>query len=168
MSTPNQKKIILNRSSLDSKKGKVIIDADLIMLASSKLNLAGLRVYLYLLTIVPDTYNGIKNEKNTRIKEFELSPQAIENKYNIDHSCIRRGISNLIDKGYLIPMPNFSNTYQFIDILPEDKTLTPEDAEKIYTYTDLLEQSINSLKDSREEQLHKVAEKYVQTNHPWE
>ena len=161
MSSPNQKLVLIDRTPPNEQSGKIIIDSDSIMLAGSRLTHAGLMVYLYFLTQVPDTYSGIRNTKNKRRNLFEFSPQALENTYGFDHTSAQRGFKNLIEKGYLTPTKNKKNIYQFIDILPEDRLQTAEEYEEISIYEESLKDSINQLKAISEERKINAAKNYI-------
>ena len=74
----------------------------------------------------------------------------------------QRGIEDLISNGYLKLINDKLNLYQYIDILPEDRGQTYEEYEQVQDYAELLQNSINNLHQTRQEQLHEIAKKQVQ------
>lgn len=133
--------------------------------AYNRLTYVGIGVYMYICCQVPHSYNGKKNEKNNRVRPFELSPQAISNFTGMARSSVQKGIQNLIDNKYIYCIDEQRQLYQFIDVIPEDKPQTVEEHEKVQQYS--LENSLLQLQEKRDQQLHQIAKNTIQ-QYGWE
>lgn len=161
MAVPNQKNVLINRTHAKQTKF-FIIDQEQYFSAANRLTLSGMKVYMYLQMQVPDTWNEQKNKDNLRNKPFELSPQDISNKTQMNAKSAQRGIEDLISNGYLKLINDKLNLYQYIDILPEDRGQTYEEYEQVQDYVELLQNSINNLHQTRQEQLYEIAKRQAQ------
>lgn len=163
MSVPKQKIVLINRTTPAQEK-YFKIDQELYFLAASRLNKSGLLVYMYFIAQVPNTWDGIKNQSNKRAGAYEISTRHISEVINSDIKTATRGIEDLINNGYLKLLKG--NLYQFIDILPEDKTQTIEEYEELQDYESMLTLSMNEMKAQRQNQLIDIAKKYKQDEQP--
>ena len=154
MSVANQKVVFINRTTPKNKK-YFKIDQQLFFAANARLNQAGMTMYMYFMTLVPDSYDNIPNKDNNRLKPFELSSYYAAEVIGKDIKTVQRGINNLIEKGYLIQRKE--NIYQFIDILPEDKSLTEKESEKVLDYTKELNDNLIQLRQERKIQLKNIS-----------
>lgn len=136
MSVENQKLSYIDRTT-PKDSDYIKLDSKTYFDAARRLTPAGLSVYMYFFTVVPDTWDGNINQKNTREHPFELSSSAIAEKIQKDTRTVQRGINDLIEKGYLVLYKG--NRYRFRDILPEDKVLNKEEATEFISYKDELE-----------------------------
>ncbi len=64
--------------------------------------------------------------------QFEFSPQQIEQQFGLPYNTVRDNIKRLIDKGFLVPIKEGSNIYDFYGelcacqpIIPQKKTTIP-------------------------------------------
>ena len=154
MSVANQKVVFINRTTPKNKK-YFKIDQQLFFAANARLSQAGMTMYMYFMTIVPDSYDNIPNKDNNRLKPFELSSSYAAEVIKKDVKTVQRGINNLIENGYLIQRKE--NIYQFIDILPEDKSLTEQETEKVLDYTKELNDNLIQLQQERKIQLRNIS-----------
>lgn len=160
---PETKKIYIDRTRVTSG-GNIIAKGEAVLLAGKELGTYGaLMVYLYMLTIVPDTYEGEINKKNTRYKLYELSPQAIEDFCGLPIKTSQRGIDKLVEKGYLtLEIVNGEERYQFIDVLPKHKTQTPEEYKQVSDYKEEIRQRSEQMLSARQEQLRNIAQQSIE------
>lgn len=160
MAVSNQKLVVINKTT-PPNKNYFKLSQDLYFLANSRLTQAGMTVYMFFMTLVPDTWDGKVNKENTRQCMYELSTSYIAEITYKDTKTAQRGINDLIDKGYLISLGG--NQYQFIDILPEDKVQTIEEHEQVMDYQKALQSGMSLLNDTRQKQLQRIAEE----EYPW-
>ena len=154
MSVPNQRLVYIDKTTpRDSHYFK--IDQEIYFAANARLNQSGMVVYMYLMTLVPDSYDGKINPDNKRIHPFELSSSAAAEVTGKDTKTIQRGFDNLVANGYLIPRNG--NTYQFIDRVPEDRPQTLKEHEYVVSYQEELKNNLQLLQNERQEQLQQIA-----------
>ena len=158
MSVPNQKIVFIDRTSSSPSK-YIRIDSDLFFLAAKKLSKLGIICYGYFLSQTPYSRDGDKNRENTNKIPYEISTSAISNKTGISTDAARAGLQDLIDNKYLKLIRG--NFYQFIDILPEDKIMTPEEYEEKQNYEKIAEMGLNMVKENRQEHLKQVANQQI-------
>lgn len=130
---PNQNRVYLNRYDT---KGSYYVNFhkeytyDII----DDMTSGEMKVYFYLCSQVPDTYNGVKNQNCKRLAPFALSPQAIKNKYpSMDIKTIRNGIEKLIQKGFIKELS--PGIYQFDDIPLKYRSQTIKEHEELQNMT---------------------------------
>lgn len=128
--------------------------------AYNRLTYVGIGVYMYICCQVPNSYDGKKNEKNNRPRPFELSPQAISNFTGMPRSSAQKGIQNLVEQGYIYCIDEEANLYQFIDVLSDDKGMTPKEYEKVKQYN--LDDGLQKLSDKRDNELQGIARRINQ------
>jgi len=153
MSEPNQKFILINRSSA-AANNFFHFNHDIFFSAAKRLTLNGIRVFMYFMSLVPDSIDGVPFEKNTRNGFFELYTAKVAEVIGTNTQSVQRGINDLIANGYLTL--HKGNVYQFIDILPEDKTQTVDEHQKVMSYQDELHNSLKKLSTDRDEQLRNI------------
>lgn len=159
MSTSNQKITFIDKTSPPDKK-YFKIDHELYFSAAERLSKMGMICYMYFMSQVPHTWNGIKNKDNNRNAPYEISTAHIAEITGISGSSAKNGIADLIKNGYLKPLKG--NLYQFIDILPEDRLQTVEEHEEILEYEQMLKLSMDTLSNDRQEQLKNIALKNIE------
>ena len=165
MSEPNQKFILIDKTSV-SDKNFFYLNHETFFLAAKRLTLNGIRMYMYFMSLVPDSIDGVQNKKNTRTGYFELYTSKAAETMDISTQSVQRGTVELINKGYLVLRKG--NLYQFIDILPEDKLQSPEEHQKVLNYQEELANSLKIMSDQREEQLQEIAKTTLVNNEPRE
>ena len=165
MSVPKQKTVLINRTT-PPEKNYFKISHDMYFLAAAELTPAGLSVYMYFTTVVPDTWDGIKNKDNHRTKPYEISSSAIAEVIKKDTKTVQRGINDLINKGYLQLIKD--NVYQFIDILPEHRCQTPKEHEQVKEYESMILLSMDRMKTERQQQLKNISVNGVVKQFDWE
>ena len=152
MAVANQKLIMIDKTKTLS--GNFLrIDNDFIINANKRLTPTGFRVYLYLVTRAPNTFDGcIPNEKKGG-KPYELSPEDISKTFDCNKRAVQKAIEEMIAVGYLKLMSN-GYTYQFRDFLPEDHVITHEERIEIKDY---MNESLAEMKAEKSNQLHDIA-----------
>ena len=98
MAEKEQKMIWIDRHEAGSANYIKLKDVDFFS-AYNRLTYVGIGVYMYICCQIPNSYDGQKNEKNNRIRPFELSPQAICNFTGMPRSSAKKGIQNLVENG---------------------------------------------------------------------
>ncbi len=163
MSAPHQRFAYINRTRVNMKAPETsffTIYTDYYFLARNRIGtFNGMDAYIYFASRIPHTYNFIKNPDNKNERPIEISPQAMSNETGIDRTSCQRGINKLIEKGYLKLIRG--NTYQFIDILDEDKVQSPTEHQQVLKYEVTLEESMLIGQNTRQEQLKQIAENNV-------
>ena len=159
MSVPNQKLILIDKTST-KEKNFFLIPHEVLFAAMRRLTLNGIRVYTYFMSLVPDSIDGKENKNNIRNGYYELSTSHAAEIIGSDTKSVQRGVEDLIKNGYLISRGG--NKYQFIDMLPEDKTQTPEEHEKINTYQEELRNSLQLMSGGRDNQLKQIARRTLE------
>lgn len=154
MSVPNQRLVYIDKTT-PRNNHYFKIDQEIFFAANARLSQAGMTVYMYLMTLVPDSYDGKINPDNKRIHPFELSSSDAAEVTGKDTKTIQRGFNNLVEKGYLIPRNG--NTYQFIDRVPEDKPQTWQEHEYVTNYQQELKNNLQLLENERQKQLQQIA-----------
>lgn len=161
MPTTIAKNVFINRTT-PSEKHYFKINQDIYFLASSRLNKSGMTVYMYLMSLVPSSWDFKPNKDNNRRAPFSLMTNYAAQATFTDVKTIQRGINNLIEVGYLIERKD--NLYQFIDILPEDKIPNDTDNEKINNYEEDFAFSLQQLNEENENHLKNIAEMRAKSN----
>ena len=88
-----------------------------------------LKVYFYLCSQIPNTYDG-KNNPDCKRGPFVLSPQAVKNAYpSMDIKTIQSAINKLIDKEFIKEIR--PNLYQFDDLPLKYRSKTVQEHEEI-------------------------------------
>lgn len=163
MSAPNQKLAYLNRTriNMNTPTGNYFtMYTEYYFLARKRIEtLNGMDAYVYFASRIPHTYDFIKNKDNKNTRPFEISPRAMADLTGLDISSCRRGIEQLMKKGYLKLLKG--NTYQFTDILSEDMSQTPEEHQQVLQYEVSLEESLLMNQNARQEQLKQIAENSI-------
>lgn len=154
MSVPNQKFILIDRTK-SSETGFFHFNHEIFFLAAKRLSLNGIRVFMYFMSLVPDSIDGIINSSNKRTGFYELYTSKAAEAIGILTKDVQRGVENLIEKGYLIKRKG--NLYQFIDILPEDKMQNQEEHKQVINYQEELKNSLNDISKNRNKQLQLIA-----------
>lgn len=137
------------------KKNFICLSNELFFDAFNRLNKSGIGVFMYLCSQIPNTYNGEINTENTRRAPYELSPVAIHNATGMPITTARDGIQNLIDSGFAVLENKDWNIYTFYDVLPENKSLSVEENERVEHYN--FNNHLEEMKKRREEQLYNIA-----------
>lgn len=155
MSVPNQRLIYIDKTTPQINH-YFKIDQEVFFAANARLSQAGMTVYMYLMTLVPDSYDGKINPDNKRVHPFELSSSDAAEVTGKDTKTIQRGFNNLLENGYLIPRNG--NTYQFIDRVPEDRPQTQKEHEYVMSYQQELKNNLQLLENERQKQLQQIAQ----------
>ena len=98
---PNQKRILIKRNKIDSRKTFLTIQGENLEAAMNKLNGTALKLYLYL-AMNRDGY------------ELAFSPQYFADKFNTSLNSARDAVQILIKEGFLIMRKG--NSYDFNEI----------------------------------------------------
>ena len=98
---PNQKRILIKRNKIDSRKTFLTIQGENLEAAMNKLNGTALKLYLYL-AMNRDGY------------ELAFSPQYFADKFNTSLNSARDAVQILIKEGFLIVRKG--NSYDFNEI----------------------------------------------------
>ena len=98
---PNQKRILIKRNKIDSRKTFLTIQGENLEAAMNRLNGTALKLYLYL-AMNRDGY------------ELAFSPQYFADKFNTSLNSARDAVQILIKEGFLIMRK--SNSYDFNEI----------------------------------------------------
>lgn len=101
MSVPNQKIVNIKQVKRNSENIYAMMNVEALQQAMADLKECGLKMWLY--------FN--KNQNN---HGFELSQKDCE-KWGIKKNSYYRGIDELIEKGYLKPIKEGSNIYNFYE-----------------------------------------------------
>lgn len=99
----NQRHVIISQLPRNKENVYAMFNVDALTLAMKDLKHNGLRMWLYL-------------NKNQNGYGFDLSPAAAKKTFGIADSSFRAGIDELIEKQYLVPDENSSNTLIFYEI----------------------------------------------------
>lgn len=98
---PNQKRILIKRNKIDSRKTFLTIQGENLEAAMNRLNGTALKLYLYL-AMNRDGY------------ELAFSPQYFADKFNTSLNSARDAVQILIKEGFLIMRKG--NSYDFNEI----------------------------------------------------
>lgn len=159
MSISNLKRILIDKTSTP-KSNFFLFEHELYWLANTHLNQSGMTMYMFFMSLVPDSIDHQLNLKNTRTKPYELYSSKVAEIIHKDTKTVQRGINDLIKNGYLIERS--PNLYQFIDIIPEDHIMTTKDFNQIQDYEILLRQSLTNLEDEKQLQLKQKAKENLE------
>lgn len=156
---PNQKIVFLNRRNT---KGMHYVNFAIEDTYDVIDNMCAgeIKVYFYLCSQIPDTYDGKKNPDCKRQAPFALSTQAIKDVYpSMDKKTIQTAINKLIEKGFLTEI--HSGLYQFDDLPLQYRVKTEQEYEEIQQIT-----AEEGYKLLHKQQIGEAAQKVIKTNNP--
>jgi hypothetical protein len=99
----NQRHVIISQLPRDKDNIYAMFNVDALNLAMQNLKHNGLRMWLYL-------------NKNQNGYGFGLSPAAAKKAFGIAESSYHAGVNELIEKQYLVPDEESTNTYIFYEV----------------------------------------------------
>lgn len=170
MSISNLKRILIDKTSTP-KSNFFLFEHELYWLANTHLNQSGMTMYMFFMSLVPDSIDHQLNLKNTRTKPYELYSSKVAEIIHKDTKTVQRGINDLIKNEYLIERG--PDLYQFIDILPTDHINTVKDLNQIQEYEETLKQSLTELEENKQNVLKQQAINNLkkfdwETNEEWQ
>lgn len=120
MSVPNQKKILIERTSLNAQKDYLKVSNQNLDVAMYNLKGAAFKLWVY-----------FADNKNGYI--LDLYPVDFCTKAKVSDSTYRRAFETLEEKGYLIKSPKQKNLYLFSEESNSDKLSLPDEINSIDT-----------------------------------
>ena len=120
MSVPNQKKILIERTSEKAAKDYLKVSNDSLEIAMYNLKGNSFKLWIYF----ADNKNGYA---------MDLYPVDFCTKAKVSDSTYRRAFEDLEDKGYLVKHPTKDNLYLFREISNSDTIEKPDEVNSIDT-----------------------------------
>lgn len=135
MSVSNQRCLFIDRRKTGGSIRYMNLDIEgTLNVVNDIKTVGGLKIYLYLCSQVPHSYDNEINVNRANQMPFEFSPVGIKMVYpDIDRKTIQRGFDELVELGIIVQRKN--NIYQFKDVPLKYRTQTYEE----YTLTNALQ-----------------------------
>lgn len=135
MSVSNQRCLFIDRRKTGGSIRYMNLDIEgTLNVVNDIKTVGGLKIYLYLCSQVPHSYDNEINVNRANQMPFEFSPVGIKMVYpDIDRKTIQRGFDELVELGIIVQRKN--NIYQFKDVPLKYRAQTYEE----YTLTNALQ-----------------------------